>query len=130
MPGRAAGLRARLSAAAAVALPCARAQMPEANAMENPAAIATQLTALAGSPCAKAGTANESTESTMNNLLSLLICVAPRMKYRQWVVDAIPCRRPHAERPYRTVKNLNSVLVGQRALQIDGGQQNENVGLQ
>src|SRR5580700_6159243 len=74
MPGRAAGLRAKPSAAAAVALPCARAQMPEANAMENPAAIATQLTPLeAASPCAKAGTANESTESTINNLLNLLI---------------------------------------------------------
>src|SRR5271166_2567500 len=74
MPGRAAGLRARLSAAEAVALPCARAQMPEAKAMENPAAIATQLTPpAAASPCASAGTANDSMESAMNNLLSLLI---------------------------------------------------------
>src|SRR5271154_526513 len=98
MPGRAAGLRARLSAAAAVALPCAKAQMPDAKAMENPAAMATQLTPLSAPPCAKAGTANESTDSTINNLLSLLIGVSPRMKYRQWVVDVIPCRRPHAER--------------------------------
>src|SRR6202167_1196158 len=71
--------------------------MPEANAMENPAAIATQLTPLvAASPCAKAGTANDSTDSTINNLLNLRIVFFPRMKYRQWVVDAIPCRRPHA----------------------------------
>src|SRR5712671_3080902 len=98
MPGRAAGLRARLSAAEAVALPCAKAQMPEAKAMENPAAIATQLTPPAASPCAKAGTANESTESTINNLLSLPIVFLLVMKYRQWVVDVIPCRRPHAKR--------------------------------
>src|SRR5208283_2956197 len=97
MPGRAAGLRARLSAAEAVALPCARAQMPEAKAMENPAAIATQLTTPPEvPPCAKAGTANESADSTMNNLLSLPIVFSPRMKYRQLVVDAVPCRRPHA----------------------------------
>jgi hypothetical protein len=48
--------------------------MPEAKAMENPAAMATQLTPVdATSPCAKAGTANESTDSTINNLLNLLI---------------------------------------------------------
>src|SRR5580692_2484242 len=94
MPGRAAGLRARLSAAEAVALPCAKAQMPEAKAMENPAAMATQLTPLAASPCAKAGTANDSTDSTMNNLLNLPIVFSPRMKYRQWVVDVIPLQTP------------------------------------
>jgi hypothetical protein len=98
MPGRAAGLRARLSAAEAVALPCAKAQMPEAKAMENPAAIATQLTPLSPPPCAKAGTAKDSTDNTINNLLSLLIVFLLVLKYRQWVVDVIPCRRPHAKR--------------------------------
>src|SRR5258708_5838666 len=107
MPGRAAGLRARLSAAAAGGLPCGRAQNAGANPLEKPAAVAAPVTAPGGLARAEGGTANERKESTMNNLLSLLICVAPRMKYRQWVVDAIPCRRPHADRPYRTVKNLN-----------------------
>src|ERR1700688_2454295 len=96
MPGRAAGFRARLSAADAVALPCASAQIPEAKAIENPAAMATQFVPPAASPCAKTGTANDSTDRTMNSLLNFLICVSPRMKYREWVVDAIPCRRPHA----------------------------------
>src|SRR6202521_3791136 len=100
MPGRAAGLRAKPSAAAAVALPCARAQIPEANAMENPAAIATQLTPPAASPpCAKAGTAKHNSDSTMNRLLSLrIVFLLLTMNYRQWVVDVIPYRRPHAER--------------------------------
>src|ERR1700722_12254291 len=74
MPGRAAGLRASPSAAAAVALPCARAQIPEANAIENPAAIATQLTdPLDAPPCAKGGTADDSADSTMNSLLNVRI---------------------------------------------------------
>src|SRR5580704_9357121 len=99
MPGRAAGLRAKPSAAAAVALPCARAQMPEAKAMENPAAIATQLTPPAASPpCANTGTAKHNNDSTMNRLLNLRIVFLLTMNYRQWVVDAVPCRRPHAER--------------------------------
>src|SRR5579864_3480719 len=99
MPGRAAGLRAKPSAAAAVALPCASAQMPEANAMENPAAIATQLTPLAAAspPCANTGTAKHKSDSAMNRLLNLRIMfLLVTMNYRQWVVDAIPCRRPHA----------------------------------
>src|SRR3984957_8641136 len=98
MPGRAAGLRAKPSAAAAVALPCARAQMPEANAMENPAAIATQLTPPAASPpCANTGTAKHNSDSTMNRLLNLrIVFLLVTMNYRQWVVDVIPCRRPHA----------------------------------
>src|SRR5580704_16065040 len=100
MPGRAAGFRAKLSAAAAVALPCASAQMPEANAMENPAAIATQLTPPAASPpCANTGTAKHNSDRTMNRLLSLrIVFFLVIMNYRQWVVDVIPCRRPHAER--------------------------------
>src|ERR1700680_4219329 len=98
MPGRAAGLRAKPSAAAAVALPCARAQMPEANAMENPAAIATQLTPPAASPpCANTGTAKHSNDNTINRLLNLrIVFLLVTMNYRQWVVDAVPCRRPHA----------------------------------
>src|SRR5580693_1933139 len=101
MPGRAAGLRAKPSAAAAVALPCARAQMSEANAMENPAAIATQFTppAAASPPCANTGTAKHNSDRTMNRLLSLrIVFLLVTMNYRQWVVDVIPCRRPHAER--------------------------------
>jgi hypothetical protein len=46
--------------------------MPEANAMENPAAIATQLTPpIASPPCANAGTAKHNTESAINRLLNL-----------------------------------------------------------
>src|SRR4029077_19704549 len=114
--------------------------MPDAKAMENPAAIATQLTPLAASPCANAGTPNESTESAINNLLNLLI-VFLLMKYRQWVVDAIPCRRPHAERlvlssrfSVKRLAELESrqlntclVLIRDRALQINRGQQDEDV---
>ena len=53
------------------------------------------------------------------------------MKYRQWVVDVIPGRRPHAERPnFAKLENQTLVLFRDRALQIDGGQQNENICLQ
>ena len=74
------------------------------------------------------------------------------MNRRQWVVDAIPCRRPHADgsetvrvssseflalhfRDALETRNLKLetyflVLFCNRARQIDGGQQNENVCLQ
>jgi hypothetical protein len=47
----------------------------DAIAMENPAAIATQLVPLASPPCANAGTAKQSDDRAMNKLLSTrLIC--------------------------------------------------------
>src|SRR5579863_6492494 len=67
--------------------------------MEKPAAIATQLTPppMASPPCANAGTAKQNTDKYMNKLLSLrIVHLLMTMNYRQWVVDAIPCRRPHA----------------------------------
>src|SRR5579862_4243548 len=89
MPGRAAGLRASPSAAAAVALPCARAQMPDAKAIENPAAIATQLTSLDAPPCANAGTANESADSTMNSLLNVRMCFSSyEIAARRWLTSS------------------------------------------
>src|SRR5579863_4713956 len=96
MPGRAAGFRAKPSAAAAVALPWASAQMPDANAMENPAAMATQLTPpVASPPCANAGTAKLNNDSTMNRLLNLrIVFFLVTMKYRQWVVDVILVQTP------------------------------------
>src|SRR5271170_7466833 len=75
--------------------------MPEANAIENPAAIATQLTPLdaISPPCANAGAAKDINDNTMNRLLNLrIVFLLMTMNYRQWVVDVIPCRRPHAER--------------------------------
>ena len=85
--------------AAAVALPCAKAQMPEAKAMENPAAMAIHLPSVSAPPCAKAGTANASTAAAPGTTcLAYPLCFSSIVKYRQWVVDTIPCRRPHAER--------------------------------
>jgi hypothetical protein len=47
--------------------------MAEAMAMENPAAMATQLTALAASPpCAKTGAARNKKASAINKLLNNL----------------------------------------------------------
>src|SRR5947209_13625990 len=88
MPGRAAGLRAMASAAAAVAFPWARPQTAEAMAMEKPPAMATQLTAELPPPCANAGMAKHRADSTINSLLRLPI-VFPLfvMNGRQWVVD-------------------------------------------
>jgi hypothetical protein len=66
MPGRAAGLRANPSAAAAVALACARPHTAEAIAMENPAEIATQFTPPAGAaPWAKTGMAKNKKANAM-----------------------------------------------------------------
>src|SRR5437588_4731215 len=77
MPGRAEGLRARPSAAAAVALACAIPQTAEAIAMAKPEVMATQLTVEAWPACANAGTARHSADGIMNTLLSLRIeCVS------------------------------------------------------
>src|SRR5215467_7560570 len=73
IPGRAAGFRASASAAAAVALPCPSAQIPDANAIENPAAIGTQFVAALSPPCANAGTAKHSRDRIRNILLQLII---------------------------------------------------------
>src|SRR5580700_9171796 len=96
MPARAAGLRARPSAAAAVALAWAKPQTAEAIAMENPAVMATQLTALAASPpCAKTGTARNIQASAMNRQLSLrIVFLLVSMNCRQWVVDVILVQTP------------------------------------
>src|SRR6267154_663508 len=96
MPGRAAGLRAKDSVAAATALPCARPHTAEAIAMENPAVMAIQLVSLAP-PCAKAGMAKHRADRVMNRYFKVRMVVFLLVSiFRQWVVDAIPCRRPHA----------------------------------
>ena len=98
-----------------ILMPWARAQIPEANAMENPAAIATQLTppeAAASPPCANAGAAHDSNDNIRNRLLSLrIVFLLVTMKYRQWVVDVVPCRRPHAERCTTTNQNLSNLSL-------------------
>src|SRR5260370_37265095 len=71
MPGRAAGLRARPSAAAAVALACAMPQPADAIAMEKPAVIATQLVTPASPPCANAGTAKQNADKIRNREVNL-----------------------------------------------------------
>jgi hypothetical protein len=59
-------LRAKPSAAAAVAFACANPQTADAIAMEKPEVIATQFVPEPAPPCAKAGTANDRTERVMN----------------------------------------------------------------
>src|SRR6516225_8182940 len=73
MPGRAAGLRASPSAAAAVALAWARPQTAEAIAMANPEVMATQLTVDTSPPWANAGIARHRADRVMNRQLSLRI---------------------------------------------------------
>src|ERR1700722_15727700 len=98
MPGRAAGLRARDSVAAATALPWAKPQTAEAIAIENPAVMAIQCVSPVPAPtCAKAGMAKHRADNVMNRRLNLRIFYFLLVSNcRQWVVDAIPCRRPHA----------------------------------
>src|SRR5713226_9500730 len=74
MPGRAAGLRAKDSVAAATALPCARPHTAEAIAMENPAVMAIQLVSLAP-PCAKAGMAKHRVDRVMNRYFKVRMVV-------------------------------------------------------
>ena len=65
--------------------------MADAMAMENPAAIATQFTAFAGSPCANAGTAKHNPDIAMNKLLNLRISVSPRyheLTARGWLTSS------------------------------------------
>jgi hypothetical protein len=59
-------LRAKPSAAAAVALACANPQTADAIAIENPAVIATQLVGSAAPPWANAGIAKHIADSAMN----------------------------------------------------------------
>jgi hypothetical protein len=59
----------------------------EAIAIENPAAIATQLVPPASPPCANAGMAKQSADSAINKLLNTLLIFLPPMNCRQWVVD-------------------------------------------
>src|SRR5579883_1097837 len=90
MPARAPGLRARASAAPAVALPCPSAQRPEAMAMENPAAIGTTSNPPVVPPCAKSGVANDITDSAINKYFKVLkvrMVFLLTMNCRQWVVD-------------------------------------------
>src|ERR1700704_223269 len=135
MPGRAAGLRAKASAAAAVAFPWASPQMADAMAMENPAAIATQFTAFAASPWANAGTAKHNPDITMNKLLNLRIGVSPR-GYELTASGGLTsssCRPPHAERHTNTLETIDTrilVFLCHCACQIDSSQQNKNIRLQ
>src|SRR2546429_461072 len=100
MPGRAAGLRAKDSVAEATALPWAKPQTAEAIAMENPAVMAIQwVSPPPASPCANAGMAKHRAERVMNKYFRVRMVVFLLVSiFRQWVVDAIPCRRPHAMR--------------------------------
>src|SRR5512142_2084316 len=78
MPGRAAGLRARPSAAAAVALACPRPHTAEAMAIAKPEVIATQLVPAGAAPWAKTGTARHMKASAMKTRLRVLrIGVSP-----------------------------------------------------
>src|SRR5215831_6574335 len=96
IPGRAAGLRASDSVAEATALPWASPQTAEAIAMENPAVMATQLVSAVPPPCAKAGMAKQRAERAMKIRLSVRMVLLLLSICRQEVVDAVPCRRPHA----------------------------------
>src|ERR1700746_1567609 len=96
MPGRAAGLRAKDSGEAQTALPWPKPHTAEAIAMENPAVMAIQLVSLAP-PCAKAGMAKHRADRVINKYFKVRMVVFLLVSnFRQWVVDAIPCRRPHA----------------------------------
>src|ERR1700704_6535170 len=135
MPGRAAGFRAKPSAAAAVALACASPQTADAIAMENPAVMATQLVPPAISPpCANMGTAKLRNDIAINILLSSFIVSSPCMNCRRRWLTSSSYRRPHTER--RTSKIASSsgllasglVLFRHSSCEIDGGQQDKNVG--
>jgi hypothetical protein len=95
MPGRAAGLRARPSAAAAVAFACANPQTADAIAMENPAVIATQLVPpVAAPPCANTGTAKATNDNAINTLLNSFILFFSLHELPQEVVDVILVQTP------------------------------------
>src|SRR5512146_2207985 len=96
MPGRAAGLRARPSAAAAVAFAWPRPQTAEAIAIAKPEVMATQLVAEAAAPpWAKTGTAKHIMAIAIKTKLSVLrIVVFSFRNCRQWVVDVILVQTP------------------------------------
>jgi hypothetical protein len=91
IPGRAAGLRAIASHAAAAALPCPNPASPAANAIAIAAASGTQLVPppVPLEPCANAGTAIADAIIIMNINIPHFRIVFLLMNCRQWVVDAV-----------------------------------------
>src|SRR6516164_1816113 len=100
MPGRAPGLRARPSQAAAVALDCAYPHAAEAMAMAKPEVMATHLAfeiAPPAGPWANAGTLNSKAAKAINNSVTVRFTFSPNglppestagpMKFRQLVVS-------------------------------------------
>src|SRR5262245_38857271 len=90
MPGRAPGLRAMPSQAAAPTLPWPRAASPAAIAMPKPEAMATQLVAGAEAvlPCAYAGMVIMVMASSANITIITFRIVFLLRNRRQWVVGA------------------------------------------
>src|SRR5258706_3508074 len=126
MPGRAAGLRAKDSVAAATALPCARPHTAEAIAMENPAVMAIQWVSPPASPCAKAGMAKHRADRVMNKYFKVrMVCFSSyQFSASGWLT------------PYRagalTLADTKSksVLLCNRAGDINDRQQHEHISLQ
>src|SRR5208283_3972554 len=88
MAGRAAGLRAMASQAAAPTLPCPRPAKPAAMAMPKPAAIGTRLTgAGAVPPCAYAGMVIIMMASSAKITIVSFRIFFLLMNRCQWVVD-------------------------------------------
>src|SRR5215472_12731933 len=109
------------SQAAAPTLPWPSAANPAASAIPKPEAIATQFVAgAAAPPCAYAGIVIIIMASTENTPIVSFRIVFLLMNRCQWVVDAVPCRRPHA-------RSKLLVLVRHSLADIHRRQQHEDV---